>query len=344
LTREGVHRALTRLQFGQGIPVIVIKQLPIGYGGQITGRIMGLKLGLALGRKAVFLSDEDPPYVQSLIRPFGGVEALGELADAPLIECCAESRSPIVSFDYIRTWRILQKRGLTVENWINEILRPRFRSIDKWKDYVDGWIFSWLKYVPAFESRLEADRLRLGVDQSTLGVHLRRGDKSVESAYVPAEDYNQAINELHGCWKFDKLFLASDDPQAPAFVRPPSGVELIFDASERRYNNANHKMLMANPELAAEETYIAFKNLRLLAACGGLVGQSNAHFATIVASFVLQRDSQPERIRLIDGRIAERRSVSLRLTQAAKRNVRAMMRQIVPRSVVRCLNRVMYRQ
>ena len=69
-TKNAIWARLDALQYGEDVPVVVIEQLRQGYGGQLGHRILGLRIGLALSRKAVFLSDADPPYVQSLIRPF----------------------------------------------------------------------------------------------------------------------------------------------------------------------------------------------------------------------------------------------------------------------------------
>ena len=209
---------------------------------------------------------------------------------------------------------------------------------------VDGWIFAWLHFLPEFEHRFERDQLRLGVSERTLGVHLRRGDKRIESAYIPASVFNEAIRGIHKVWDFDALFLASDNAEAPDELDLPFGVKLIFDRSEKRYNNANHKMLLANPSLAREETYVAFKNLRLLAACGGVVGQDNAHFATIVASYILQRDANPDRVVLLDGWIAEKHSPSLRLLYQTKRKSRELIKRIVPREALNFVSRMTHRR
>jgi len=344
LTKDAVHDALSRIQFGPDVPALVIKQLPIGYGGQMTGRIIGLKLGLALRRKVIFLNDNDPPYAQSLVRPFSRNEDRRDLTSVPHLDLFEEDNKPIVSFDYLHAQKLLPKQFLNPENWIDQVFGSNFGLSDRRREYVDGWIFDWLKFVPALEKRLETDCLRLGVNLQTLGVHLRRGDKSVESAYVPADDFNEAIHHIYRDWKFEALFIASDDPAAPSALQAPDGVRIIFDTSEERYNNANHRMLMANPAMVVEETYVAFKNLRLLAACGGLVGQNNAHFATIAASFILQRDSRPERVILIDGRVAEKRSLPLRLIHHTKRQARAVAKRVLPRRMLRSLTFLVYRR
>jgi hypothetical protein len=342
--RASVWQRLDHLQFTDDAPVVVIDQLPIGYGGQLSRRIMGLKVGLALGRKAVFISDADSPYVQSLIRPFSWDTARLVNETPPRLLILGDDPRPLVMFEYCYVRKTLALLGLTVEEWVSQRFAAIFAPSDDDLKKIDGWIFAWLRFIPEFEERLERDRSRLGVSQSTLGVHLRRGDKHIESAYVPAAYFNDAIRRIYENWPFNTLFLASDDPKAPAALNLPYGVRLIFDAREKRYNNANHKMLMVNPDLAAHETYIAFKNLHLLAACGGIVGQDNAHFATIAASYVLQRDSNPERVTLLEGRIAEARSAQLRLLYGAKRGIRDFVKRIVPRQALRFIVSTMHRR
>src|SRR6202042_2653128 len=100
-------------------------------------------------------------------------------------------------------------------------------------------------------SKIDAEQLRLGVCDNTLGVHLRRGDKNVETAYVSAKHFNAPIARIYKVGRFDSVFLASDSPQAAAEIDLPPGVKLIFDRDEKRYNNANHKMLFCNPDLAS---------------------------------------------------------------------------------------------
>jgi hypothetical protein len=340
-----IRAELDRVQFGTGRPKIVLAQLPIGYGGQISGRITALKLALSLNRKAVFETDDDPPYVQTLNRPYqsetGGPPDRSVLGN---VELFAADDRDICMFDYVHATRALSAVGSTFESWMAGNLERKYGPAINWENLIDGWIFEWLSFLPSFEDRAECDRNRLGISNSTLGVHFRRGDKSVESAYVPAGIVNDAIRRIHRSWPFESLFLASDDPQAPESIQPPPSVRLIFDRSEARYNNANHKMLMATPSMAAEETYIAFKNLRLLAGCGGLVGQTNAHFATIAASFILQRDGRSERVTLIDGHIAERQSRLLGTAYRLKRKVRAAVKDILPAHLLKYIDRARHRQ
>ena len=348
--KNAIWSRLDALQYGEDVPVVVIEQQPHGYGGQLARRIVGLRIGLALGRKAVFPSDADPPYVQSLIRPFlwdTGQPFLwdtGQLgAGDPLVELFENDARPIVVFQIFRSRKELTFNLPKIQRLIEQRLAAAFRLNDDDLLKVDGWIFAWLRFLPEFEQRFECDKLKLGVSERTLGVHLRRGDKRIESAYVPASIFNEAVRGIHKVWDFDALFVASDNAEAPDELDLPFGVKLIFDRSEKRYNNANHKMLLANPSLAREETYVAFKNLRLLAACGGVVGQDNAHFATIAASYILQRDANPDRVVLLDGWTAEKHSASLRLFYEVKRRTREFARRLVPRESLNFVGKLTHR-
>jgi hypothetical protein len=98
--------------------------------------------------------------------------------------------------------------------------------------------------------------------------------------------------------------------------------------------------------MAEQESYVAFKNIRLLCACGGIVGQNNAHFATLAASYILNRDSEAAagRIVLIDGNIAQETMPHLRAMYLLKWTVRSLVKRVVPGSVLARVNQVMHRR
>ena len=109
-TKRAIWSRLDALQYGEDVPVVVIEQRPIGYGGQLSFRILGLRIGLVLGRKAVFQFDSDPPYVQSLVRPFSW--DIGRLAAAdPPVEFFENDERPVVVFQYFRSQEHLTIEG-----------------------------------------------------------------------------------------------------------------------------------------------------------------------------------------------------------------------------------------
>ncbi|MDT4743659.1 hypothetical protein [Bradyrhizobium sp. WYCCWR 12699] len=336
-----LNSKLSDLQFSPACPGVVIDQLPIGYGGQLSRRLLGLKIALIVDRKAIFLSHEDPPYVQSMEPVYVAKYDERTAANAPPIDLRDDSHAaPLVRFNYFDVQRSLSAEGLSVERWAKQELARKYELSSSDLAEIDGWLLSWIRFLPDFRARFQEDLIRLGVTTNTLGVHLRRGDKRVETPYVPASLINSAISTIYQKWQFTSIFVASDDPQADSAIVAPMGVDVIFDRAEKRYNNANHKMLMANPTIAAQETYVAFKNLQLLASCGGIVGQDNAHFAAIAGSHILYRDGHPDRIILLDGNIARKESSMIKLQYFIKLRARAMARQLLPAQVVRVINRM----
>jgi hypothetical protein len=195
---------------------------------------------------------------------------------------------------------------------------------------VDGSILKWMAVVPSTRDYAESERRRLGVGRHTLGVHLRRGDKKVEAAYVSAARVNAEIARMHERWKFSSLFLASDSPHARREIRLPRGVALIFDDAEPRHDNANHKMLFRHPEMADDETRVAYKNIHLLSQCGGVIGQDNAHFATLAAASIALEVGDRSRILLIDGKAAESASRLRSAFARCRLLARSLAKRLVP--------------
>lgn len=321
-----ISEHLNRLQFGLAERYLLIEQIQIGFGGQISRRLLGLKLALALERKAVFRDQGDPPYLQTLEPQCSNVPILDwdltEIFD-PLLRQPAQS----LRFAYSAASTRLKDRG-GIEVWATQRVAEKYAIAADAN--IDGQILKWMRWLPPVQSKIEEQRIRLGVSASTLGVHLRRGDKTVETAYVPASHFNAAIARIYHAWRFDSIFLASDSAKAVEQIDVPPGVILIFDHDEKRYNNANHKMLFRNPGLAWQETFTAAKNLNLLSACGGIVGQDNAHFATLSSAVVASNFRDPNRIILLDGKLAERESPSLGLYYQFKRKVRRFILSRLP--------------
>lgn len=338
---QALKEYLERLQFSDHKRVVLIDQLPVGYGGQLSRRLLGLKIGLVLDRKAIFLSDADFPYTQSIERLFAWPHDLRLAAEWPLVDLPDQDSRPLVRFDYFLITERLRRLGLTVEGWVKAQLAEGLKLTPDDLEKIDGWLVGSLRFVPAFEQRLDADVSRLGVSKRVLGAHVRRGDKKVETAYVSMNRINDAIDSIYSVWKFEGLFVATDDAGVLPDLKVPPGVQLLFDHDEIRYNNANHKMLMASPEMASEETYVAFKNFRLLCECGGIVGQDNAHFATIAASHVFYRDAHAERIHLLD---PSQGSKVMTLISRMKWHFRTLVKAILPRSVLDRLNHIIHRR
>jgi hypothetical protein len=251
-SRSTLQKELDRLQFGPAEKYISIEQIPIGFGGQISGRLLGLKLALALERIAVFRYHSDPPYLQTLEPQYSNAPNI-DWNSIELFDPLLRQTTTFIRYDYLAASKrlLLSGESKRVETLGQKRVTERYCLAESAN--VDGEILNWMQWLPSIRSDIEASRARLGVSASTLGVHLRRGDKTNETAYIPANHINAAIARIYQTWEFESVFLASDSPNAPAEIDLPPNVKLIFDSNEKRYNNANHKMLFRNPILPARK-------------------------------------------------------------------------------------------
>ncbi len=321
--RHSVHRMLDQLQYGRSPERFVIyDNAPIGLGGQITGKMHALMMGLASGRRVLCRYAGYPPYgaPHAPISDEGAPVGL-DFDDLPLFSL-AETRR-YVSHDPLRSGFYSNNADVlaAIMSQLGEPVPPLA---------LEGMILSWLRYTDRASNTIAAAGSRLGVGPDTLGVHLRRGDKQVETAFVPAWAINEAIAVLLQRYQFTSVFLASDSPSAASEIQVPAGTRLIFDSTESRHNNSNHKMLIDRPHLAEQETDTAIKNIGLLSMCGGIVGQSNAHFSTLAAAAVVDRYGDLDRLVLVSGDLAEKNDPVLRWVFQTKRRARSLAKRLLP--------------
>lgn len=295
---------LDRRQFSRDFPALVMRQPRVGWGGQVSCRILGLKLALATGRRAVFWGNDDPPYGRTFEAMFTQ-EVMSEAGAVPF-DLDDDRDAQVMVCDYLEVERRQTRSWPEIEVLANARIAVLLglSSVDELA--LTGTLLGWMKLTPAITAAIERAAAQLGVGERTLGIHLRRGDKQVESAFVPPAEFNRRIAALHARWPFDSVLLASDHPRAAALLTMPAGVRLIFDTEEKRYNNANAKMLDRTPELIEQETLTAARNVFLLASCGGLIGQENGNFGRLAGAAIIARGTPSDRVDLIDARRLER--------------------------------------
>ena len=327
---ETVHAQLNSLQHGINDRVIFFRQLPIGLGGQIIGRLDALRLALALDRKVVFRHDNDPPYTQTFKSTFSNYCLPEELPEIPHLDLNID-QSEELTVQYGPDMFPIRK-GMALEITIRAIGNRLDMSFTE--GLLDAALYSWLQPTNTAEAYASNSIHRFGIDRSTLGVHFRRGDKKVESAYVPVSVYQSEIDKLLLLGKFKSVFVASDSPDALSELKFPKEIKVIFDVDEKRYNNANHKMLMRNPDIAEQETLTAYKNIRMLSSCGGIVGQDNAHFAKLAALSQASAHIDQKLQILIDGRISEKSSTWVSIKFTAVRKLRSLAKKLFPSMTV----------
>jgi hypothetical protein len=303
LAYRGLATELDRRQFNADVPALVMRQPRVGWGGQVSYRILGLKLALAVGRRAVFWGHDDPPYGQAFMPMFMAMP-LEETGAVPF-DLDADRDAPIMICDYLEVERRQARSWPEIEALADARIATLLGLSEVEPLALTGTLLGWMRLVPDVSDMISDAARQLGVGERTLGIHLRRGDKQIESAFIPPAEFNRRIAALHARWPFDTILLASDYAQAPSLLTLPDGVRLIFDTDEKRYNNANAKMLDRTPDLMDQETQTAARNVFLLAACGGLIGQENGNFGRLAAAVIAARGTPLDRIDLIDARRLE---------------------------------------
>lgn len=332
VSREAADRLLVRLrelQYSTNVPVLLFTQDPTGLGGQISRRLLGLKLALRYNRKVVFPSYAEPPYTQVFSPIHSEYDYHREVASAPEFMFDGTDKRPVLKLNFWSLWENEEERNATLN-----FVPPELEGTPNPELYLDGALLSFCQLIPKFSTLVAAEARRLGVGRATLGVHLRRGDKSVETPYVPAKVLNELISEFAKRGNIDSVFLASDSPRALEEIVVPDGIRLIFDNDEIRHNNANHKFLIQNPEMAESETATAVKNMYLLGACGSVIGQNNAHFATLAAAKTYF-DTGIDTSVLVEGDIALRYSKLKQFSHSSKRAIREIAKRLMPWATLR---------
>src|SRR5579863_1042548 len=218
-----VLSTLEKLQYGVDAKILFFTQDPLGLGAQISRRLLGLRLALMCDRKVVFPHLTEPPYGQ-VFEPVHSNVPYQTRGVTPALRLDPVQHDTVVSLDY---WRLLETDALL--DAATHFVPPGLVVRAQPQLYVGGLLLSFCKLTPQNDDYVESAKRRLGIGPKTLGIHLRRGDKKVETPYVPVEAINQAIAEWLDTKSFDSVFVATDDPRSIEEIKLPAGIDLIFD-------------------------------------------------------------------------------------------------------------------
>jgi hypothetical protein len=293
------HDKMDHLQFGQSFDearFLIVSQEPHGFGGQVSRRMLGLQLGYILDRTVVFRLPNDPPYV-TCYRPFSRF-TYQDIADlpAPTASFEVEQRDKVVQFDFQAFWN-----NQRIRRWFYPWVPPEFSSSKCGRLVFDGETLTRFYLLNEFSQHVEAAKARIGFEHPIVGLHVRRGDKEVETPFVPLPVLMERVEAIRERSGVNRVFVTSDSDEVFDELPQGRGFEYIYDREEKRYNNASHLFLEAHPEFQEQETYTAVKVFELLSACDWIVGQDNAHFARLAAARIGARLSRCDRHSLVLG-------------------------------------------
>lgn len=325
-----IRDRLVELQFRSPKKLLLMRQDPTGLGGQISRRILGLRLGLYYDRTVVFTRDDDWPYTQSFERCYAPDLRVPSWDETPDFDFNGPNDTEVAKFNFWKWWEDRARDDrflLTTPSCLADV--PESSRI------YDGILLSFLTLRPAMEAIVQSAVTRFNIADNAVGVHIRRGDKNVETPYLSIATIAAETRRLLDRAQIARVFLATDDPDVRDKLAGELPCEIIYDATEARHNNANHRFLMKHHELAEIETTTAIRNIMLLSNCYMIVGQSNAHFATLAASLISARRHTTAYGHLIPGDLMLRQSRLRRLGFWLKKQPRALAKRVLPSRTIR---------
>ena len=157
--------------------------------------------------------------------------------------------------------------------------------------FYSGYLYNSLKLNDEYQKRVEEsvffikEKYNIANFEDITGLHLRRGDKIVESPYLSDTfifDFLKKINSPK------KIFVTSDELD---YIHEIEGkytdYEFIYDSEENRYGSkglSNVSLIMQNPSLVKEETLTFVKNIEILKECNCVIGSHSAQMTKIGGS------------------------------------------------------------
>ena len=277
-----VRARLADLQSGRAGRYLLVKHDPTGLGGQISRRLLAIRLALLTGRTAAFADENFYPY-ETAFETLGSVpEVASQVPTLDLQNLDRDSR-PIVSLDFWSFWQ-----SQTTKTLVYEYAPPEFFGIANGSLLLDGVAFTGFRLKQTYRDAIGTSLAKVDALRPVVGIHFRRGDKYVETPYVDSSRYRSALDAASKRCGAASVFVSSDSPNAlKELMLDSKRFSILFDDKEVRYNNANHKFLMRHREFAQQETLTAIRNIYALAKCTMVVGQTNAHFARLAAACIM---------------------------------------------------------
>jgi len=284
-----IHKKLDELQFSSNFEsrkFLIVKIPYVGYGGQLSIRILGMKLAYIFRRTVIF-DDRDNPYI-NCYEP-AAVFTFNDIKKIPAVKLILteKQKDKVVFFDFNDYWLDFKKRNY-FKNWVPTELKKHSNA----KEYFEGQLLLRFKLLPEYDEQIIEAKKQIGFSKPIIGIHIRRGDKKNESSYVPMRIYNYFLKKAVVETGIKKVFVTSDSNDIFSELPQDLGLEYIYDKNEKRYNNANHELLSINPDLKKQETLTAAKIINILSECDYIIGQINTHFTTLSYSLSMTRKNK----------------------------------------------------
>jgi hypothetical protein len=285
----------------RAIHILMFNIEPAGYGATLSRLMVGLNLAIELGATMKFSIDSK--------------YAIEELFDLSLLQNTNQ-------YDKVITWNFFR------DTWDNP---SRNRAIypscpfqtDLDKDVWAANLAHALLGRPTSILRAHiADQksyLKWDSYDIHIGLHIRRGDKTMEHPHVPLPVYMKFFTDELKRYEGQRVgvYVSSDDPNVYKELSLP--VDVLWDDREKRYNNSNIGMVRSQPDLAMQESITAARIICMFGDCDAVIGLQNTQFTWIGGLLMLYKNGfDKERHIMIDPRTGVRGHWGAMYTMAAQ--------------------------
>ena len=267
-----------------------------GFGAMVARRKLLSQIAYATNRTLIFretnyLYDEcyEPLTQHKLLDVIG---LYGH--KAATIDSIEDTSCPFVYFTFDYYWNHPKYKDL-YQCW-----RPDGIS------YIEfcGAILDGFKLLPEYQKYSDSVRDRLFIDDNTIGLHIRRGDKGIETGkhtFISLDGYEREVRKASEKLDSKRVFISSDSRDAMEEMKTRlGGYDVFWDENEKRYDNANWSMVQKNPEMRRDETMTGAKIIDLFGSCGYVIGQENTQFAKLGGSLCCARTGNKDCMTLIE--------------------------------------------
>jgi len=160
-------------------------------------------------------------------------------------------------------------------------------------DYLmySGYMYNLLELNKSYKEKIEdaisylKEKYEIKGFGNLVALHLRRGDKIVESSYLTHEFLFKYVEENNLGKDF---FVTSDELEYIHEVEEKyPQYNFVYDSEEKRYGNqkmSNADMVSRNPALKEQETLMFMKNVEILKQCKCVIGPHSAQMTKIAGS------------------------------------------------------------
>lgn len=244
-----------------------------GFGAMVARRKLALQFGHYFNRTVIF------NFIDHLYDdPFEEISNIKyeEIKNEKIVKFnyTLNQNDKVVFFDFNDYWN-----NSKIKNEYHE------KSVDN-LNFVEfsGLLLNFLKLKNGYQKLVDESIKKIKDNEPIIGIHIRRGDKEVESPYIPIERYLNELIKINKITNINKVFVTSDSDYAIEELKELAfDFTFIYDKNELRYNSkiANIHYARLNDENKKRETETCIKNIYMLSECTYIIGQSNAQFSKI---------------------------------------------------------------